>query len=440
MATFRGLALLASIALVPCWGQLRLIEIDPAHSHLSQLHARMLPGVSDTVHIYSPLSAELAAHLAAIARNNGRAADPTHWSVQLFAGPEYLAQLAREPPGGIVVFSGRNAMNIGSVEAALRGGQHVYADKPWIIDAEAFPRLEAALKLARSKHLVAMDWMPLRSDPRYRLVREVLKREAVFGEPVPGTADQPSVRLENLHAMLKYSGGVGQRRPAAFLDVRQQGEAIADVGTHLADIAQWTLFPGQEISYRRDIRVLRADHSAVALTLDQLRRLTGESDWPAFLKDKVTEGKLADYTNGSCLYTIKGVHVSLKSAWQFEAAPGEQDSYFISYLGSRAMVELRAGAKEHFVPQIYLTPAATEQAVIWEASVKSMAHELRLSIEKQGRAFHLILPESRDDGLEMFQELLGFIRDWSTFPESENSNLLAKYYVTTTAVALANGR
>jgi len=443
MATFRALALWA-IALIPCEGQIQLIEIDPGHSHLSGLHARMLPGLSDTVHIYSPLSAELMAHLAAIARNNGRAADPTHWSVQLFAGPEYLMELAREPAGGIVALSGRNAMNIRYLEAALAGGQHVFADKPWIINADAFPRLEAALALARRKHLVTMDWMSLRSDARYRLVRDVLRREAVFGVPIPGTADQPSVRLENLHAMLKYSNGVPQKRPAAFLDVRQQGEGIADVGTHLADIAQWTLFPGREISYRTDIRVLRADHSAVTLTLDQLHRLTGESDWPAFLRDKVVDGKLEDYTNGSCEYTVKGVHVSMKSAWQFEGAPGEQDSYFTSYLGTRALVELRSGAKEHFVPQVYVTASANQPQAIWEESLTSMVDELRkeyphLSTEKLGRTFHLILPESGAEGPQaMFKEFLGFIRDWSTFPESENSNLLAKYYVTTTAVALAN--
>jgi predicted dehydrogenase len=257
---------------------------------------------------------------------------------------------------------------------------------------------------------------------------------------VAGSVDQPSVRLENLHALLKYSRGVAQRRPVAFLDVRQQGEGIADVGTHLVDIAQWTLFPGRSISYRDDVRLLRATHSALTLSLEQVTRLTGESAWPAYLKDRVSDDKLAYFSNGSCVYTVKGVHVSMKVNWQFEGAPGEGDSYFASYQGTRALVELRAGPKEHFVPQIYVTPVA-------EIDIKRAVDALQtaypgLSFETDGRSFHLILPKAAaGDGLPaMFQQFLGYIRDWNAFPEFENDNLLAKYFITTKAVALANGR
>jgi len=41
--------------------------------------------VSEIVHIYSPLTPELTAHLAAIDRYNNRPENPTHWSVRLFA-------------------------------------------------------------------------------------------------------------------------------------------------------------------------------------------------------------------------------------------------------------------------------------------------------------------------------------------------------------------
>jgi predicted dehydrogenase len=427
---------------------LRLIEVDPGHSHLSGLHNHMLPGVSDVVHIYSPLSAELTAHLAAIARANGRAENPTHWSVRLFAGPDYLTEMQRENPGGIVALSGRNAVNILYIETALRKGQHVFADKPWIIGTEDFPRLEAALKLAHDGHLITYDWMTLRGDPAYRLVRDLVRQGSIFGIPVPGSVERPSVQLENLHALLKYSNGVPQKRPAFFLDVRQQGEGMADVGTHLADLAQWTLFPNQAISYRTDVRVLQAEHSALALTQEQFTRLTGESAWPAYLKENVVDGKLADYTNGSCVYALRGVHVSLKVRWQFEAPPGAGDSYFASYLGTRALIELQAGPKEHFIPEIYLTPAEAEPIAAWKANLNSVANQLQkeypgLSIEKAGRSFHLLLPKTDrgGDGLQkLFGEFVGFVRDRNTFPEFESGNLLAKYYVTTTAVALANAR
>jgi predicted dehydrogenase len=427
---------------------LRLIEVDPGHSHLSGLHTRMLPGVSDVVHIYSPWSAELIAHLAAISGDNARTEKPTHWSVRLFAGPDYLAEMQRENPGGIVALSGRNAENIRYIEAALLGGQHVFADKPLIIDSEAFPKLEAAVEQARRKHLVIYDWMTLRGDPAYRLVHDLVQQEPIFGTPVPGSVSRPSVQLENLHALLKYSRGVPQKRPPSFMDIRQQGEGMADVGTHLADLAQWTLFPHREIAYRTDVRMLEAEHSATTLTLDQFTRLTGESSWPTYLKGSVLDGKLVDYTNGSCVYWLKGVHVRLKVGWQFEAPPGASDSYFASFLGSRSLIELRAGPKESFIPEIYLTPAAAEPAATWEASLKSTVNRLQkeypgLSVERVDRSFHLTLPaaDRGGDGLQtIFKEFAGFVRDWSTFPDSENSSLLAKYYITTSAVAFANRR
>lgn len=427
--------------------QLRLIEVDPGHSHLSGLHSSMLPGVSPVVDIYSPLDPELTAHLSAIGRYNSRLENPTHWSVRLFAGPDYLEQMQRESPGAIVALSGRNAANIRYIETALRAGQHVFADKPWIINSEAFPKLEAALRLAHDNHLITYDWMTLRGDTAYRLVRDLVQQEPLFGAPVPGSVDKPSVHLENLHALLKYSNGIPQRRPASFLDVRQQGEGMADVGTHLADLAQWTLFPNRAISYRTDVRVLQASHSALTLTLEQFTRLTGESAWPSYLKENIVDGKLQDYTNGSCVYALKGVHVSLKVGWQFEAPPGALDSYFASYLGTRALIELRAGPKERFIPEIYLTPARGAAAT-FEASLKSAVNKLQseypgLSFEPEGRSFHMLLPKADRGGgslQQLFNRFAGFVRDPKTFPEFESSNLLAKYYITTTAVALARAQ
>jgi predicted dehydrogenase len=436
---FRLSICLALVLAAQTHAQIRLIEIDPGHSHLSSLHSAMPPGISDVVDIYSPLTPELTAHLAAITRNNSRAERQTHWTVRLFAGPDYMAQFEKEPPGAIVALSGRNGANIGYIEAALRAGQHVFADKPLIVDPEAFPRFEAAMKLAEEKHLAVMDWMTLREDPAYRLMRDLVQEEPVFGKPLPGSVDHPSVQLENLHALLKYSGTIPQKRPAMFLDNRQQGEGMADVGTHTADLAQWALFPGEKISYRTDIKMLKADHSALTLTLEQFIRLTGETTWPAFLKDRLVDGKLIDYTNGTCVYTLKGVHVRLKVNWQYEAGPGTGDSYFASFLGSRALVELRAGPNEKFTPEVYVTPVTDSPA--WENNLQTLLTKLGLSCEKRLGSFRIFRskPDRAPDGLQkLLLAFAGYVRDWRSFPEYERYNLLAKYYITTSAVAMAN--
>ena len=41
-------------------------------------------------------------------------------------------------------------------------------------------------------------------------------------------------------------------------DTAEQGEGFNDIGTHLVDLVQWTLFPTQTIDYRADVRILAA--------------------------------------------------------------------------------------------------------------------------------------------------------------------------------------
>ncbi len=428
--------------------ELRLIEVDPGHSHLSSLHSRSLPGVSNEVHIYSPLSPELASHLAALARFNARESEPTHWAVRLFAGPDYLKGFSEEVRGNIVALSGKNEKKIGYIEAALMAGQNVFADKPWIISSSDLPRLEAALKMANAKHLVTYDWMTLRGNKVYQLQRDLLMDASVFGRPEAGTAENPAVRLENLHSLLKFANGVPQQRPPSFLDIQQQGEGLADVGTHLADLVQWSLFPNQAISYRRDLHVLKADRSPLILTLDQFTRLTGQTTWPAYLKSSIVDNKLKYFANGSCVYSIRGIYVHLKVGWQFEAPPGAQDSYFTSYLGTQSSIELRAGANENYVPEIFVTAREGVDPALLEANLKRALVRLNdkygePSVEKTGHTFHVLIPTSdrdSDDLYNIFEQFAGYVRDPKTFPAFENINLLAKYYLTTTAVAMAQSQ
>ena len=193
---------------------LRLIEIDPGHSHAAELHAQMLPGFSSDAHVYAPLGPELSNHLQYIARFNSRSVDPTHWSLVVFAGPDYLNRMLQEPPGNVVVLAGRNDRKIDYVEAALAHGENVLGDKPWIIEARDLPRLEQALNKAEEKGVVAYDCMTLRFDSAYQVQRELVGDREIFGPPDRGTTDAPAVRMENLHALLKWvqRGRIAGRR------------------------------------------------------------------------------------------------------------------------------------------------------------------------------------------------------------------------------------
>ena len=53
--------------------------------------------------------------------------------------------MLREKPGNVVVLSGRNRGKIDSVLASVDAGLNVLVDKPWLIEAADFPKLERAL-------------------------------------------------------------------------------------------------------------------------------------------------------------------------------------------------------------------------------------------------------------------------------------------------------
>jgi len=55
---------------------------------------------------------------------------------------------------------------------------------------------------------------------------------------------------------MKVVAGVPLRRPVWFFDVDETGEGLADVGTHVVDLVQWTAFPDAKLDYRMDVQVL----------------------------------------------------------------------------------------------------------------------------------------------------------------------------------------
>src|SRR5262249_56669477 len=89
------------------------------------------------------------------------------------------------------------------------------------------------------------------------LVRPELTNETtVFRTQIPGTAEHPGIVFESVHFLQKTVAGKPLCRPAWWFDLRVAGEALADVGTHLVDLSMWLTFPGQQIAYLRDLRLI----------------------------------------------------------------------------------------------------------------------------------------------------------------------------------------
>jgi len=423
----------------------RLLTLDPGHFHAALIQKEMYPGVADTVHVYAPLGPDLSAHLLRIAQFNLRPDDPTRWKLEVHASPDFFERMLKERTGNVVVLSGRNQGKIDRVLASVQAGLNVLADKPWIIAAADFPKLEAALDAADAKGVVAYDVMTERSEVATVLQRELAGDAAIAGEIGPGSPEEPALSMESVHHVMKVVAGVPNLRPPWFFDTSQQGEALADVGTHLVDLVPWILFPEQPIDYRRDIRVTSARRWPTVLTEDEFRRVTGEKGFPPLLTSQVKDGKLEYFANAEVSYAVRGLHINLKALWNYEAPEGAGDTHFATVRGRRARIEIRQGPEQKYRTELYVVPVASEAKAVRAALEKKIASlQARfpgLALEG-GDELHLRVPDRfRTSHEAHFAEVttrfLGYLKDPKSLPRWEKANMLAKYYVTTSATELS---
>jgi len=326
-----------------------LIIVDPGHFHVALVQQEMYPNVSPRVHVYAPLGPDLLDYLTRIARFNNRSERPTSWEIEVHASADFLERMSRERPGSAAIFSGRNRGKMERVRAAIEAGVNVLADKPLIIRREDLPVLEVALKAAGERQLILYDMMGGRHEITANLTRLLRDDPEVFGEPVPGSATEPGAAITSMHYLFKEVAGVPNLRPAWYFDIEEQGEGLADVGTHMVDRVHRTLFPEQPIDHRTDIRLHSASRWPTMLSLGQFRQVTGEGRWPDYLEDRLKGGALEYFCNSRLHYQVRGVHVTLETRWDWDA-PAGGDTNNSAYRGSRARLEIRQGAAENWRP------------------------------------------------------------------------------------------
>ncbi|MGA2118229.1 MAG: putative oxidoreductase C-terminal domain-containing protein [Bryobacteraceae bacterium] len=418
--------------------------MDPGHFHASLLQAEMYPELDERVSVYAPLGPELFDYLNRIYLFNTRLLNPTRWKLDVHATADPMAEMLRNPPGNVVVLTGRNRGKIDRILASLGAGLNVFADKPWIIRPADMPELEEALDLAERKHLVAYDIMTERYEATSTLQRVLVNTPEIFGAQTAGTADAPGISATSIHHVKKVVAGVPLRRPAWFFDIAEQGEALADVGTHVIDLVSWTGFPDQAIDYRKDIRLLSGRHWPLMLTRAQFREITGEPDFSPPLAAEVKGGELAYLCNNAVDYTLRGIHVKLEILWHWEAPQGSGDVYQASFLGSKARIEIRQGPAENFKPELYVAPFG-DPAPVWRALhakiVELQGEWAGLSVVIHGDEARLDIPDKFRVGHEahfaqVANRFLGYLKAPQTLPASERANMLAKYYVSTLGTEL----
>src|SRR5688572_12607982 len=338
----------------------RLMTLDPGHFHAALIQKEMYPGVAARVDVYAPAGWDLDEHLKRVQAYNKRAEKPTAWQMEVHAVDDFLERMLRERPGNAVIMSGRNRPKIDRIARSVDAGLHVLADKPWILTTADLPKLDAVLATADRKGVIAYDIMTERFEITTILQRALVNDAAVFGEIVKGSEAEPGVYIESVHHLMKVVSGAPNIRPAWFFDAVEQGEGLNDIGTHLVDLVQWTLFPGRAVDYRADLRVLAAQRWPTVIPETEFQRVTGGQSFGANLKPFVKNGALEYYANTLVSYAVRGVHTKLNVIWDWEAPPGGGDTHFAFYRGTRARIEVRQTAADKYLTELYVVPAKPE--------------------------------------------------------------------------------
>jgi predicted dehydrogenase len=425
----------------------RLITLDPAHYHAALVQKEMVPGISPRVAVYAPLGPDLLAHLKLIEAFNSRAENPTRWEIDIHCSSRSLEEMIAARPGNAVVLAGRNRIKIGKINASLEAGLNVLSDKPWIIRAEDMPALEAALALADRKGLVAFDMMTERHEITTIIQRELVNDPAVFGTLIPPDPNNPAVEMESTHHVLKTVAGAPNPRPLFFFDILDEGEGLTDVGTHLVDLVQWTLFPDQALDYRRDIQVQGGKRWATPITAAQFKQVTGAAAFPAELAPSVHGDRFDYYCNNQVDYKIRGAQVRLKALWNWES-PAGVDFHHAIYRGTNARVEVRQTAQEKYVPELFVAANGTRSQAAVATAVRARIERLQgtypgVAVEPAGEELHITIPDRYRVGHEahfgqVVAEFLKYMKSPQSLPEWERPNMLAKYFITTTGVQMSH--
>lgn len=419
-------------------GKVNLMTLDPGHFHAGLVQKDMYDQVDPVVHVYAPEGPDLQEHLNRIEGYNKRAANPTHWQEQVYAGNDFLEKMISGKPGNVVVLSGNNAKKTKYILACVDAGLNVLADKPMAITPDDYVLLKKAFERAREKGVLLYDIMTERYEITTILQKELSRVPEVFGEQEKGTPEDPAVTKESVHHYFKYVSGKPLKRPAWFFDVTQQGEGIVDVTTHLVDLVQWECFPGQILDCDKDIEIVSAKRWVTKITPEQFKKATGLDTYPDYLKkDTGGDNVLNVYGNGEFVYKLKGICVKISVKWNFEPPQGAQDTHYSIMRGSRSDLVIRQGQDQNYKPVLFVEKKSSVTDGEFEKALKEAIAKIGgsypgVDLKKGTKGWEVVVPDNYKVGHEahfaqVTEKYLNFLAE-GKMPDWEVPNMIAKYF------------
>ncbi|MGD7652007.1 MAG: putative oxidoreductase C-terminal domain-containing protein [Verrucomicrobiales bacterium] len=412
----------------------RLMTLEPGHFHAALVQKSMYDEIDSEVNVYSSGGPDLEMHLARIESFNTREESPTSWVTKVHQGDDFLGRMIAEKPGNVVVLAGNNARKTEMILASVEAGLNVLSDKPMAITPEDFELLQKAFKVADEKGVILYDIMTERFEISTMLQRELSRIPEVYGEQAKGTLDKPAVTKESVHHYFKYVAGKPLTRPWWYFDVNAQGEGIVDVATHLVDLIQWELFPGEVIK-PEDVEVLAARKWSTKLTLEEFEKVTGLKGFPDELKDKVgADGMLEVDCNGEFTYKLRGVVAKVSVIWNYEAPEGAKDTHYSIMQGTKSSLVIRQGAEQGYLPTLSIEPVGKPEgmeAEVRKAIAKVAAKWPGVEAKAVENGWQVVIPDKYKVGHEahfaqVMKAYLGYL-EAGELPEWEVPNMIMKH-------------
>ncbi len=127
--------------------------------------------------------------------------------------------------------------------------------------------------------------------------------------------------------------------------------------------------------------------------------------------------------------------------WDWQAEQGD-DTHHALYRGTRCRLAVRQGPAEGFRPELYVLPDRDVSTALQRRIAALQSSYPGIAIETLGSEWRIVIPDvlriGHDAAFAAFtRRFLAYVADPVSFPARERSNLLAKYRVTTEAVALS---
>jgi len=252
-----------------------------------------------------------------------------------------------------------------NIDTLNRAGLAILADKPWVTTEAALPFLRSTLAPDRP---LAADIMTERYEIATLLQKEFLAQENIFGRVRIEADGSPSVFKECVHHLYKVVNGKPLVRPVWYFDIDIQGEGIVDTTIHLVDMTQWLLFPGTPIDYEKDVELIEARRWPTRVPLEKFATITGSDQFPANIREYVTDDILDYFCNGELTYRLKGVPVHLRELWYLDEPPGGKDTHRSLIKGTRSDLIIRQLPETGFKTELLILPRENRGRV--EAAVQ----------------------------------------------------------------------